>query len=169
MQRPCLTLLLLLAFSALVLAQDKHECKVIWMDNEMLQKSVRKSADDQTAESVGKKLPEGFTILGNFKTKIAEEEWTTKSFRVPKLNQFVTASVYYTDELMTVDVPNGKTLQDSVLIAIAIGDKEYPNAVHAPLRAVAEVNINDTVNTFRISTKAVLSGKPYVAYMECKW
>lgn len=164
-----MSLPLILLISASVAAQDKHQCKVIWMDMEALAKSMRSPDHTEPQPDSTKQLPEGYTILGTFKTKIAEEELTTKSFKIPNLSQFVTASVYYTDELMAVETPQGAILQDSVLVAIAVGDKEYSNATAAPQRAVAEVNINDMVNTFRISTRTQINNKSYVAYMECKW
>lgn len=37
------------------------------------------------------------TMLGTFITVIAEEEATTRAFRLPRTKQFIVASVFYTD------------------------------------------------------------------------
>src|SRR5258705_8763962 len=64
-------------------------------------------ADMQTKKS---------TELGSFPTVLAEEELTTKAFRLPRTRLFIIASVFYTDESMA-----SKKGQDSISLELEIG------------------------------------------------
>ena len=56
--------------------------------------------------------------VGTFTTIIAEEELTTKAFRLPRSNFYVVASVFYTDESMASEKG-----ADSISLELALSRK----------------------------------------------
>jgi hypothetical protein len=99
-----------------------------------------------------------------FPTKVGEEELTTKSCPFPGLKKFITASVFYTDESMA-STNNG----DSMLLAVVVADKAYPNAISASDNAVAEVSYNDNSDAARVKRNVLVNGRKYLVGLECRY
>jgi hypothetical protein len=98
-----------------------------------------------------------------FVTKVGEEELTTRTFPFPRGNQVITASVFYTDELMA---SNGHS--DSMLLAIYVGQKASKNAIFARGAAVAEVSYDDGTDMVRVKKNVTVDGRRYLVGLECK-
>src|SRR5262245_22108959 len=113
----------LCASSAVAQSGNSDHCEVQWMD------------------ITGKK-PEQFEglkgmALGSFDTVIAEEQLTTKIFRLPKTPLFVIASVWYTDESLasekgadsvSLELMISKSRKRDLVKALYYADSELPYA-----------------------------------------
>ena len=52
------------------------------------------------AATLKKKYPTAERILGEFEANVGEEILTSKNYKIPETKYYVSASVYYTDEMM---------------------------------------------------------------------
>jgi hypothetical protein len=58
--------------------------------------------------------------LGEFAAEVGEEELTTQSYRLPGSNQYVTASVFYTEEMMA-----SRNTFDSMVVGIIVSPTRH--------------------------------------------
>jgi hypothetical protein len=88
--------------------------------------------------------------LGSFSTVIAEEELTTKAFRLPRTGLFIVASVFYTDESMA-----SAQGSDSVSLELALSKSKERDVLASLSWAQAEMPIK-------------VNGRSQLVLMECK-
>ena len=100
--------------------------------------------------------------LGSFEPVSAEEELTTKVFRLPKTKLFVIASVWYTDESMAM-----KSGAESISLELLISKNRRRNMLNALHYADSEVPLNG-FEVARVSTMAKSAGRTFVVIMECR-
>ena len=102
------------------------------------------------------------TELGTFTTVIAEEELTTRTFRLPRTNLFIVASVFYTDESMA-----SKKGADSVSLELALSRNRKRNVLRSLSWAEAEMPLN-SFDVGRVTMLVKVNGRPQLVLMECK-
>lgn len=158
-----LSILILLVASQSVAAQSLTDaCHVYLIDFEAAQKASdaydRATNDEQRQRA----LSGSVKILGEFSTKVAEEEMTTRTFPFPGSSYVITASVYYTDEMMA-----SKNTADSMLLGIVVADKAQESALNAPNNAVAEVAYTELMDTARVKTNVEIRGRKYLVGLQC--
>jgi hypothetical protein len=100
--------------------------------------------------------------LGTFTTVIAEEELTTKAFRLPRTNLFIIAGVFYTDESMASEKG-----ADSVLLELALSRKGKRDVLRSLSWAEAEMPL-DGFDVGRVTMLVKLNGRTQLVRMECK-
>jgi hypothetical protein len=124
-------------------------------------KLIEEVADPQ---ELAKRMAEFVQILGEFDTVVGEEQTTTKSFPIPGTAQFVTVTVFYTDESMAAkDVGS-----ESMLLSLAIADKKLETAKGVPDCVQAEVSIDKFAGKIRVKKVTVLNRKEYLIGLECE-
>jgi hypothetical protein len=163
MSKLILSIILLLMAAASALAQPKGDaCHVYLIDSEAAQNAAeayeRATTDEQRARAVSG----GVKVLGEFPAKVGEEELTTKTFAFPGSNLVITASVFYTDEMM-----RSATSSDSMLLGIAVADRAQENALIAPGNAVAEVTLNEGTDAVRVKTNVQVKGRSFLVGLQC--
>src|SRR5215210_451572 len=102
------------------------------------------------------------TELGTFSTVIAEEELTTRAFRLPRTNLFIVASVFYTDESMASEKG-----ADSVSLELALSRSRKRNVLRSLSWAEAEMPLNG-FDVGRVTMMIKANGRPQLVVMECK-
>jgi hypothetical protein len=102
--------------------------------------------------------------LGEFDTATGEEQSTTKSFAIPGTSQFVTVTVFYTDESMAA----AGVGPNSILLSLVIANKKLDTAMGAPDSIQAEVSVDQFAGKIRVKKVTVLNGKKYLMGMECE-
>jgi len=110
-------------------------------------------ADTQTRKSAE---------LGSFSTVIAEEELTTKAFRLPRTGLFIVASVFYTDESMASEQG-----ADSVSLELALSKSKERDVLRSLSWAAAEMPLS-TFDIGRVTMLIKVNGRPQLVLMECK-
>lgn len=120
----------------------------------------------QALDITGKKLDELRDIpeknLGSFDTVMAEEELTTRVYRLPKTKLFVIASVWYTDESMAM-----KSGAESVSLELSISKSRRRDLFNVEHYADSEVPLHG-FEVARVTTMAKAAGKKFVVTMECR-
>jgi len=102
-------------------------------------------------------------ILGEFEAEVAEEELTSKSYPLIGTGEYVTVSVYYTDEMMA---SRGHT--DSMSMGVIVSPKKYDNAITAENSAVAQISYTAATDKVQVKTKTRVNGTAYVVGLECQ-
>jgi hypothetical protein len=102
------------------------------------------------------------TELGTFTTVIAEEELTTRAFRLPHTKFFIVASVFYTDESMASEKG-----ADSVSLELALSSSRKRNVLRSLSWAEAEMPLNG-FDVGRVTMLVKVNGRPQLVLMECK-
>lgn len=102
------------------------------------------------------------TELGSFSTVIAEEELTTKAFRLPRTSLFIVASVFYTDESMA-----STKGQNSVSLELALSRGKQRNVLRSLSWAEAEMPLN-VLDVGRVTLLVRVNGRPQFVQMECR-
>jgi hypothetical protein len=139
-------------------------CHVYLIDMEVAKKAARKYPTGNDQEDA-KLLVSGITIVGRFSPKIGEEELTTKTYPVPGTGQIITASVFYTDELM---FSTRSDTVESMLVGIAVSKKAQDSAFEVQNNAVAEITYTERTDTIRVKTQAQTQGRQYLVGLECR-
>ena len=101
-------------------------------------------------------------LLGTFKTTIAEEELTTKSFPLPGTKLFIVASVFYTDESMA-----STKGADSISLELVLSLGKKWNVLASLNWAEAEMPLNG-FDVGRVTMKVVTQGRRNFVMMECR-
>jgi hypothetical protein len=139
-------------------------CHVYLIDMKVAKKAARKYPTGNDQEDA-KLLASGITIVGRFSPKIGEEELTTKTYPLPGTDQIITASVFYTDEMM---FSTRSHTVESMLVGIAVSKKAQENAFEAQNNAVAEITYTEQTDTIRVKTQAQTQGRQYLVGLECR-
>jgi hypothetical protein len=100
--------------------------------------------------------------LGTFDTTIAEEELTTKIYRLPKTKLFVVASVWYTDESMA-----SKRGADSISLQLFVSTKAKRDLRNTLVYSDAEMPLNG-FDVARVTAMAKSGHRMFMLLMECK-
>lgn len=106
--------------------------------------------------------PKGNVELGSFTTIIAEEELTTKAFRLPRTDLFIVASVFYTDESMASEQGSG-----SVMLELALSKNQKRDVLHSLSWAEAEMQLNE-FEVGRVVMLVKVQGSSQLVLMECR-
>lgn len=158
-----LSILALLLVSQIAAAQSSGDaCHVYLIDREAALKASDEYDKATTDEQRRKALSGGVKILGEFSPKVGEEELTTKTYAVPGSNSVITASVFYTDEMMA-----SATAAESMLLGIVVADKARENAIDAQNNVVAEVTYNDFTDAVRVKTNVKIKGRDFLVGLQC--
>ena len=119
-----------------------------------------------TLDVSGKKLNEIKELpgksLGKFETVRAEEELTTRVFRLPKTHLFVIASVWYTDESMASEKG-----ADSISLELIISRRRQRDMINALHFSDSEMPLNG-FDVGRVTTLAKTKHKTIFVIMECR-
>ena len=110
-------------------------------------------ADVQTKKS---------TELGSFPTVIAEEELTTRAFRLPRTRLFIISSVFYTDESMASEKG-----QDSISLELALSRGKQRDVLGSLSWAEAELPLS-TFDVGRVTMLIKVNGRAQLVVMECR-
>lgn len=102
------------------------------------------------------------TKLGIFTTVIAEEELTTRAFKLPQTNLFIVASVFYTDESLA-----SKKGNSSVSLQLALSETEQRDVLNSLNWAEAELPLHD-FDVGRITMLVKIKSRVQFVMMECK-
>ena len=100
--------------------------------------------------------------LGNFDTVMAEEEATTRVFRLPKTSLFLIASVWYTDESMASDKG-----ADSVSLELMVSKKPKRDFSVALYFADSETPVNG-FDVGRVAALFKSMGRTMYVVMQCR-
>lgn len=157
-------LLLLVSFCSAKAQTLSDFCHVYVIDQEVAKKALSKYPTSDPQENA-KLMVTGITILGRFSPRISEEALTTKTFRLPRTNQIVTASVFYTDEMM---FSSKLKTHDSMLIGVAVSKKALADAFSASHSSTAEITYAEHTDTVRVKTDVRVSSRHLLVGMECR-
>jgi hypothetical protein len=158
-------ILILFCASASAAGQNLSDyCHVYLIDMKVAEKALMNcpTGNDQQDTEL---LASGTMIVGRFSPKIAEEELTTKTYRLPGSDQIITASVFYTDEIM---FSTRSDTVESMLMGIAVSKKAQDSAFEAKNNAVAEITYNEHTDTIRVKTQAHARGRQWLVGLECR-
>jgi hypothetical protein len=158
-------ILILFCASASAAGQNLSDyCHVYLIDMEVAKQAALKYPTGNKQEDA-KLLASGIIIVGRFSPKIGEEELTTKTYPVPGTVQIITASVFYTDEMI---FSTRSDTVESMLIGIAVSKKARDNAFEAQNSATAEISYTEHTDTIRVKTQAQAQGRRYLVGLECR-
>lgn len=158
-------ILILLFTPALAVAQNLSDyCHVYVFDLKVAREAAQKylSGNGQQDAML---LTSGITIVGRFSPRIGEEELTTKTYQLPGTDRIITASVFYTDEML---FSTRLKVADSMLVGIAVSKKAQDNAFEAQNNAVAEITYIEHTDTVRVKTRVQAQGRQYLVGLECR-
>ncbi len=113
----------------------------------------------------------GITVFPSFLTHFEEENMTTKHYRFPVGTQFLTASVYYTDESMASFSTSDKydIVDQSMYLGIVLAPKKLDSALADEVKnaSITEITYDDFTNKVRTKQYATVNGKLYAFGLEC--
>lgn len=132
-------------------------CHVYVIDSEKARK-----AWDAPGPTDEKAVAEAVTTFPEFRTVAGEEELTTKTYRFPRGRLFITASVFYTDEMMA-----SSESADSVLLGILVAPKPRRDALSERGAAIAELTSRGA-DTARVKQFVTVGGRAYLVGLECR-
>lgn len=115
------------------------------------------------ALALKKKYPDAERILGEFEANVGEEVLTTRSYNLAGTRQYVTASVYYTDEMM-----RSTGYSDSMNVAIVVSPQRHENAMVADNNSTGQVSYNDRTDKVQIKTRLRIGGRLKLVGLECQ-
>lgn len=115
------------------------------------------------ALALKKKYPDSEQILGTFEANVGEEVLTTKSYPVPGTRQFVTASVYYTDEAM-----RSSGSRASMSVSIVVSPRRHENALTVDNNSTSQISYNGHADKIQVTTRARIGGRLKVIGLECQ-
>src|SRR5215510_6418809 len=158
---------ILIVFFAPALAAGQNlsdYCHVYTIDMKLAEKVLMKCPAVNEQEEA-KLMEGGIIIVGRFSPKIYEEELTTRTYRLPGTDQVITASVFYTDEMM---YSTRLDTQNSMLVGIAVSKKAHDSAFEAKNNSVAEITYTEHTDTIRVKTQAHAKGRQWLVGLECR-
>jgi len=167
MKKPArkLVLAVLLLLPAVAVAQTRRDtCHVYVVDVAKARQTAASFRESGDPKADAKALSAGQTVFPEFYPTIGEEQLTTKTYRFPKSNLTIAASVFYTDESMASSKGN-----DSMLLGIVVSRKAERDATSASNNAVTEVTYNDSLDTVRAKKFLTLNGRQYLVGLECRF
>jgi hypothetical protein len=137
-------------------------CHVYLVDVAKARKASEEYRDTGDPARDTKALAAAQVVFPEFRTVVAEEQLTTKTYPFPGSRLFITASVYYTDESMA-----SARGADSMQLAVAVGPKPLADALDAEDNAAAELTL-DGADTARAKKYMKVGGRLYLVGVECK-
>ena len=154
-------MLLLLASAS---AQNRKDlCHVYVVDVAKSRRILNSFHETGNREADAKTLSGGETVFPQFQTIIGEEQPTTKTYKFPGANLFITATVYYTDESMASSQGN-----DSMTLGIEVSRRAARDALVGENNAMAEVTDNDATDTVRAKKYVRVNRRLYLVGIECR-
>ena len=133
-------------------------CHVYLVDVKVAQKAYDEFINSKSDAEAEKAMSKGVTIIGEFAAKIAEEETTTKTYILPGSAKRITASVFYTDEMMD---------SESMLLGIVVSDKVQESALFVENNALAEFSYAGLTGRVRVKKYVGVNGRLYLVGLEC--
>lgn len=158
--RTSLVLLLSLAgFLPLQPQDSKDKCSVSLVDIAEARKVAERGDDSEGLVKV----------IGRFDAEVGEEVLTTKHFLIPGTKDYVTASVFYSDEDMApLRKPGSDVWHDATIrLGIFISNQRPESAFAKENNAVAQANYADDTVKVSVIKSAKVNGKLYSVAMEC--
>jgi hypothetical protein len=147
---------LLLSMLSVANAQETYDkCHVYTIDSKIAEEAFNNSIEEVESKAV--------KIIGEFFPKIGEEETTTVHYAFPGSKRIITATVFYTDEMM-----GSKNTQDSMLIGIVVSDKAEEDALSMPDNAMAEITYDENTDKVRAKKFIKVKGRTYLVGLECE-
>jgi hypothetical protein len=109
--------------------------------------------------------PGSSQAIGTFDATVGEEELTTRSYKIPGIQQTVTASVFYTDESIGIEYGDS-----SAILGLSVGKKAVKNAIEAKDASLGEADISSQFGLvkIRIAKRIQSDGKDLSIQLECK-
>lgn len=156
-------LIILLVLSTAGAQSRSDVCHVYVVDVATAKTAAANFNETGNEEADAKALSVGQTLFPEFRPVVGEEELTTKSYRFPGSNLFITASVYYTDESMA-----SAEGSDSMLVGIVVSPRALKEALSAENNAVSEVTNNDKLDTVRAKRYLRVNRRLYLLGIECR-
>jgi hypothetical protein len=133
-------------------------CHVFLIDVKVAQQAYEEAINSKSDAAAEKVMSKGVTIIGEFAAKIAEEETTTKTYILPGSAKRITASVFYTDEVMA---------SESMLLGIVVSDKVQESALFVENNALAEFSYAGLTAKVRVKKYVSVNGRLYLIGLEC--
>jgi hypothetical protein len=118
---------------------------------------------ESQALTLKKKYPNAERILGQFETQVGEEILTTKHYQIPGTKYFVTASVYYTDEMM-----RSSGYSDSMNVAIVVSPQKYKDAMTVMHNSTSQISYNGDTDKVQVKTKLRINRRVMIVGVECQ-
>lgn len=164
-----LTLLILTMVSlgsAQIPRPNSDRCHVYVVDSMLALKAQKEFMEAK--ESEYPKLKEKYKDVERlfpFEAVVNEETQTTKHFPFPNSKLFITASVYYTDEMMA-----SETGPDSITLGIFVSPNKPESALGLENvgNAVADIAYNQLTSKVRVKHYVMVNGKKYLVGLECE-
>lgn len=163
------TLLLLSAASlgqTQIPRSNSDKCHVYVVDVSLSLKAQKEIEDAPESEmpKIAAKYKSVETLFP-FEATVAEETQTTKHFAFPNSKLFITASVYYTDEMMA-----SETGPDSITLGVFVspGKPESAIGLENVGNAVADIAYNALTSKVRVKHYVMVSGRKYLVGLECE-
>lgn len=164
MKRIIIVQLLVLLASSLAAAQTRSDvCHVYVVDVAKATKAAQSFRETGDAAADSRALSSSQTVFPEFRPLIGEEELTTKTYRFPRSNLIITASVYYTDESM-----RSVAGADSMLVGIVVSSRAKTDALSTENNAVSEVTYSDNLEAVRAKKYVRVKGRLYLVGIECR-
>lgn len=158
-------ILILLFIPALAAGQNLSDyCHVYLIDMNVAKKAAQEYPTGDDREDA-RLLARAITIIGRFSPKLGEEELTTKTYPLPGTDQVITASVFYTDEMM---FSTRSDTVNSMLVGIVVSKKAHDNAFEAQNSTTAEITYTEQTDTIRVKTQAQVQRRRYLVGLECR-
>jgi hypothetical protein len=157
------TALFILMILTVATAQTRVDrCHVFVVDVKKAGKAINGFRETGNAGIDAKAVSIGQKMFPEFRPLIGEEELTTKTYRFPRSNLIITASVFYTDESMASSQTN-----DSMLLGIVVSRRAHGDATVGPGAVFTDVTYNDGTDTVRVHKNMMVNGRLYIVGLEC--
>src|SRR5262249_28327758 len=147
-----------------VLIQPEGDlCHVYVVDVTRAKRALRKYKSEDKIDYNDKELEAGTTDFPAFETEVSEEVATTKHYRIPKTNVFISATVYYTDESMESKINDSESTSESMILGIVVGGRKVANAIALEANnAVAEAPYLDAIGKVRVKQYVTVNKRKYL-------
>jgi len=163
---------LLFVLVGVVPAVAQHQierCNVYVVDVAKARKADANFHETRDREKDLKVLAIGSTDFEPFTTSFREEEATTKHFHVSGTRDYITATVYYTDESMASPGRGDIEVNDqSIELAVVVGLRPYANALGVPGAAITEATYDSSRKVLRAKKFVKLRGREYLVGVQCE-
>jgi Ni/Co efflux regulator RcnB len=143
---------------------DGDLCHVYVVDVLKARKAQDEYRDTGDPERDSRALLAAQVVFPEFRTTRGEEELTKKTYRFPRSRLFITASVFYTDEMMA-----SAAGVDSMLLSLTLSRRALRtegDIFDAENNAEAELT-DATADTVRVKQYVRVGGRRYLLGMEC--
>lgn len=145
-------------------ADQCHVYVVDVLQASKMQKEVEK-AEPSEYKKIAARYKTTETVFPVFEAEVAEETQTTKHFPFPNSKLFITASVYYTDEMMA----SGKG-DFSMMLGVFVSPRKSESSLGAENvgNAVAELAYSQSASKARVKQYVIVNGRKYLLGLECE-